>query len=195
MSCLWNKCFGAVVLFSVVMVGLWFVVPKPELIVSILIRMVACGAAVYIAVKCDEWKILFLAAMFFLMASRQVLTLLIWTGAIERTQWFNTLSELPGFVVTILSLVSIIYLGLILSGKKQIIQRQDANIKELNSLLPICSKCRKIRDDDGYWQDLEAYIVNHTDSEFTHGVCESCSDEMYGGQAWYEKAKKKRAKK
>ncbi len=49
-----------------------------------------------------------------------------------------------------------------------------ANVKTLSGLLPICSWCRKIRDDSGNWQELEAYICAHSNAEFTHGVCPDC---------------------
>ena len=58
---------------------------------------------------------------------------------------------------------------------------QDAleNIKTLRGLLPICSSCKKIRDDHGYWNQLETYIVAHTDAEFTHGLCPECIRKLY----------------
>ena len=63
-------------------------------------------------------------------------------------------------------------------------------IKALRGILPICSKCHKIRDDEGYWQKVDHYITEHTEAVFSHGMCKQCSDELYGGQDWYEKAKK-----
>lgn len=50
------------------------------------------------------------------------------------------------------------------------------NIRELESLLPICSYCKKIRDDAGQWEKLETYIADHTGTNFTHGVCPDCKD-------------------
>jgi hypothetical protein len=48
------------------------------------------------------------------------------------------------------------------------------NIKTLKGLLPICSHCKKIRDDSGYWEQIESYVKNHSDAEFTHGICPDC---------------------
>ncbi len=48
-------------------------------------------------------------------------------------------------------------------------------IRVLNGLLPICSSCKKIRDDKGYWEQLEIYIRENTDAEFTHGYCPDCA--------------------
>lgn len=49
-----------------------------------------------------------------------------------------------------------------------------ANVKTLSGLIPICSGCKKIRDDHGYWNQLEAYIVEHSNAGFTHGFCPEC---------------------
>jgi hypothetical protein len=48
------------------------------------------------------------------------------------------------------------------------------NIKTLHGLLPICSHCKKIRDDSGYWEQIESYVKNHSEAEFTHGICPDC---------------------
>lgn len=55
-------------------------------------------------------------------------------------------------------------------------------IKTLRGLLPICSSCKSIRDDKGYWNQLETYIGDHSDAEFSHGVCPSCLDQLYPGR-------------
>jgi hypothetical protein len=54
-----------------------------------------------------------------------------------------------------------------------------AKIKTLSGLLPICSSCKKIRDDGGYWQKIEFYISEHTQAEFTHGICPDCLTRLY----------------
>ncbi len=60
-------------------------------------------------------------------------------------------------------------------------QLRDAldNIKTLKGLLPICASCKKIRDDSGYWKKIESYISEHSDAEFTHGLCPDCSAKLY----------------
>ena len=45
------------------------------------------------------------------------------------------------------------------------------NVKTLSGLLPICSSCKKIRDDRGYWNQIETYIKTHSEADFTHGIC------------------------
>lgn len=54
-----------------------------------------------------------------------------------------------------------------------------ANVKQLKGMLPICASCKKIRDDKGYWQQIESYILKHTDAEFTHGLCPTCAEKAY----------------
>ncbi len=54
-----------------------------------------------------------------------------------------------------------------------------SKIKTLSGLLPICASCRKIRDDEGYWSQIEAYVSRHTDAEFSHGICPDCAKRLY----------------
>lgn len=54
-----------------------------------------------------------------------------------------------------------------------------ANIKVLKGLLPICCHCKKIRDDQGYWSQVEVYIHNHSEADFSHGICPDCVKELY----------------
>lgn len=53
-------------------------------------------------------------------------------------------------------------------------------LKTLSGLLPICAHCKKIRDDEGYWQQLEQYIMTHSEAQFSHGFCPRCEREHYG---------------
>ncbi len=70
-----------------------------------------------------------------------------------------------------------------LSGeqKKLIAELQDAlaNIKTLKGMLPICASCKKIRDDKGYWNQIEVYVREHSDAEFSHGLCPDCAQTYY----------------
>jgi response regulator RpfG family c-di-GMP phosphodiesterase len=49
-----------------------------------------------------------------------------------------------------------------------------SRVKQLQGLLPICSYCKKIRDDQNYWQQVESYISNHSEAQFSHGICPDC---------------------
>ena len=82
---------------------------------------------------------------------------------------------------------NIIYLTL--SARKQAqeereklhIKLQEAfdNIKTLKGLLPICANCKDIRDDKGYWNQIEAYIRDRSDAEFSHSICPDCAKKLY----------------
>jgi PAS domain S-box-containing protein len=65
--------------------------------------------------------------------------------------------------------------------KKLITELQDAlaSIRTLRGLLPICSSCKKIRDDKGYWNQIEAYVSEHSEAEFSHGLCPECAQKLY----------------
>lgn len=66
--------------------------------------------------------------------------------------------------------------------KEQIIlQLQEAlsRVKTLTGLLPICASCKKIRDDDGYWHQVEEYIMDHSEADFSHGICPDCMHKLY----------------
>jgi PAS domain S-box-containing protein len=54
-----------------------------------------------------------------------------------------------------------------------------SNVKTLSSMLPICASCKKIRDDKGYWSQVETYISAHTETVFTSGICPECEKKMY----------------
>jgi len=56
-----------------------------------------------------------------------------------------------------------------------------ANVKQLRGLLPMCSYCKKIRVDDKYWQQLEGYLTDHSDAEFSHGICPDCFPSVLDG--------------
>ena len=60
------------------------------------------------------------------------------------------------------------------------LQAALAEVKQLSGLLPICASCKKIRDDQGYWQAVEVYISHHSEAQFTHGICPDCMKELYG---------------
>jgi tetratricopeptide (TPR) repeat protein len=52
-------------------------------------------------------------------------------------------------------------------------------VKQLSGLLPICANCKKIRDDKGYWQDVAVYVRDHSEAEFSHGICPDCMAKLY----------------
>lgn len=61
------------------------------------------------------------------------------------------------------------------------LQAAPADVKTLRALLPICASCKKIRDDEGYWQQIEVYVRDHTHAEFSHSICPICFETLYPG--------------
>jgi ligand-binding sensor domain-containing protein len=62
---------------------------------------------------------------------------------------------------------------------KESVDEALSNIKVLGGLIPICAHCKKIRDDKGYWDQLEKYIQTHSEAQFTHGICPDCTEKFY----------------
>lgn len=59
------------------------------------------------------------------------------------------------------------------------LQEALASVKQLSGLLPICASCKKIRDDEGYWNQIEEYIQKYTEVNFSHGLCPLCAETLY----------------
>ncbi|HEY9593800.1 MAG TPA: response regulator, partial [Spirochaetia bacterium] len=55
------------------------------------------------------------------------------------------------------------------------------DLKTLSGLIPICASCKKIRDDKGYWRQLEEYISTHSEAQFSHAICPECARKLYPG--------------
>ena len=115
---------ASVVLLTALTLYFWSVFPQAVLVFSIPIRLAAFFVAVAAFFYWKDWRTLPLALMFLLMALRQMLTLYVRAGVIERTSLTTTLSEVPGFIVTFLALVSIIYLWNIFSFRQRAIESE-----------------------------------------------------------------------
>ncbi len=81
--------------------------------------------------------------------------------------------------------------------KIEILNREkDLNIKELSialdeiktlrGIIPICASCKKIRDDTEHWSQIETYIKEHSEADFSHGICPECAEELYPGMNPYK---------
>jgi hypothetical protein len=66
-----------------------------------------------------------------------------------------------------------------LLAEKNKLQDALSQIKQLSGLIPICSHCKKIRDDKGCWNQIEAYISQHSEAVFSHGICKDCLEKHY----------------
>ncbi|NOY14245.1 MAG: hypothetical protein GXP51_11440 [Deltaproteobacteria bacterium] len=65
-------------------------------------------------------------------------------------------------------------------------------IRTLRGTLPICAQCKSVRDDAGYWNRIEKYLQEHSDADFTHGLCPECEEQLYGDQEWFQRLKRRR---
>lgn len=66
-----------------------------------------------------------------------------------------------------------------LKAEKERLVEALAEIKTLRGIIPICSYCKKIRDDEGYWQQIEEYVSEHSEALFSHGICRQCSHKWF----------------
>ena len=71
-----------------------------------------------------------------------------------------------------------------ISHQRLILQNKELHkafneIKQLRGIIPICSSCKKIRDDGGFWHQVESYIRDHSEAEFTHSICPDCMKKLY----------------
>lgn len=82
-----------------------------------------------------------------------------------------------------------LYAGKVAAERKQAEEQRDklvlelqdalARVKTLSGMLPICAHCKRVRDDKGYWNQIEAYIQDHSKAEFSHGICPECMKKHY----------------
>jgi hypothetical protein len=94
--------------------------------------------------------------------------------------WLWHFTRLIAYFVALL-LIFKIYKNIEKEKGKILIELQEAlkNIKVLKGFLPICASCKKIRDDKGYWNQIESYIKEHSEAEFSHGICPECAEKLY----------------
>ncbi len=63
--------------------------------------------------------------------------------------------------------------------KNEELQKAFSEIRQLRGIIPICASCKKIRDDKGFWQQVEVYVRDRTEAEFSHGICPDCERKLY----------------
>ena len=90
--------------------------------------------------------------------------------------WDLLIADVPRHDLYARSLVLVCFLVFGILVCRVLAQQKQAleEIRALRGILPICSYCKKIRSDQGYWQEVEAYIRERSDAEFTHGICPDC---------------------
>ncbi len=105
--------------------------------------------------------------------------------------------------LTLFILLLLIYLYMLNSNRQMIklqyaekkklaleLQNTLKHVKTLQGILPMCAKCKSIRDNKGYWNQIESYISDHSEAILSHGLCEKCAEELYGDDAWYQESNK-----
>ncbi|WP_022665232.1 PocR ligand-binding domain-containing protein [Desulfospira joergensenii] len=113
----------------------------------------------------------------------------------DETAYLKALEEIPVIkekrIIRLLEFVSSFAGMLGELGLRNLEQTEESarEIKLLSGLLPICSSCKKIRDDKGYWNQIETYIQEHSQAQFSHGICPECAGRIYGDEAWYNQIK------
>ena len=65
-------------------------------------------------------------------------------------------------------------------SRRQSLRLENTLAKVLSGYLPICAWCKKIRDDEGKWNEVEDYVTSRTEAEFSHSICPKCGKDMYG---------------
>ncbi len=95
---------------------------------------------------------------------------------------FMWLDELFTFFISFILFIGFLNIIPLFLNRNQLIEDLESAISEvktLHGLIPICSSCKKIRDDQGYWRQVETYIHEHSNVEFTHGLCPDCIKKIY----------------
>ena len=129
------------------------------------------------------WVVVFPTVYFFFKGSREgliwfavhfgmiiVSIILMRTGLIEIPYKSTTC-----FFLVVVMVVEAVFIYLY----ERIIEKYVSQIRTLRGLIPICSVCKKVRDDRGYWNQLEKFLREHSDATFTHGICDECADKYY----------------
>ena len=58
------------------------------------------------------------------------------------------------------------------------------DVRTLRGIIPICMHCKKVRDDQGYWKQVETYVGEHSEAQFSHGICPECTKSLYSDGLW-----------
>ncbi len=75
--------------------------------------------------------------------------------------------------------LELIYMNHMLGEERRRFVEYAGEIQRLRDMIPICAHCKKIRDDDGFWESVEEYFEKHTDTRFTHGICPECKERYF----------------
>jgi len=165
--------WGLVALFSMIIIGIVDLITGYELNFFVFY---------FIPVSITAWYIGLLPSV-----GMSVLCAVVWFGVdLQSGQVYS--SAFYSVWNTMVRLVSFIAIGCTLSKIRQLLdhqrklaedlRRSDSQVKVLETFLPICSQCKKIRDQDGSWQQLETYISKYSNTQFSHSFCPECAKQF-----------------
>jgi len=144
-------------------------------------------------VKFDK-KILYIAVLLGFLGGL-IDTILDYSFFYKGESLFNLLFfDIPANALYFRSVILFLFIifGLVVGNTISRLEEALQNVKTLSGFLPICANCKKIRDDEGYWQQIEEYIMSHSEADFTPGICNECVEKLYPEhyQEFEEKMKK-----
>jgi len=134
----------------VVLISLWSPQNKFTVLVTVVCSIFVIGSFYFQPVVAEMWKVIF---------NRVISLFAIWVTALLGLQ--RKIAEQK--------------------REKTLREREIAleDVRVLRGLLPICASCKKIRNDQGYWVQIEGYIRDHSEAEFSHGICRECAKKLY----------------
>ncbi len=127
-----------------------------------------------------NWLVIISLAVMIAFYSLRVVGVIFWNwGVVEilTSSPMNLITNLATSCLSILTLAGLIFLNF--QRVELELQSAQREVGVLVGLLPICAKCKRIRDDGGYWHQVEQYISDRSDAAFTHGICPQCLEELY----------------
>ena len=123
--------------------------------------------------KQTNWKLLLQIGG--LIAS--IILFLIWHNKVLKSKVRQKTKELKEFNTNLEAIV--IERTKELSEVNEQLKNSLQEVKKLSGFLPICASCKKIRDDKGYWNQIEEYITTHSEAQFSHSICHECAKKIY----------------
>ena len=186
-----NYWIDAPALFIFISAFIYFSYFSPNINIRIIfisaILMIFCVRCIYISYKklpqivTGHNHLLIIAFILPVLSSLfRVILMIIYQ---EQISDFMSAGTIHGLSMILLTIGNIFLAsGLIAINAQRIEQdliNAQAEIKTLIGFIPICANCKKIRDDKGYWQQIEDYISNHSEAEFTHSICPDCVKRLY----------------
>ena len=98
----------------------------------------------------------------------------------ENTYNDNFIELIKNFLLLIESDLELLHYNKLLGEENKLLSDYIDEIQDLREIVPICSCCKKVRDEKGFWQHVEHYLEKHTSAQCSHGLCDECAEKLYG---------------